>query len=137
MNEELRNLLQCFALFCIRAMAIIALFAIIGCGTSHNLTSNDVVWVDDDRYHVPQPPKERDPHYGWDFIHRSFIYPVDRILDFPRYLGSSKAQNTNVLGEVPNSSWYTNRHAYRRMTLEELIAGPNKGTGPDPKGTWM
>jgi len=132
MNQQLRNLLQFF----IRAVALIALFGIIGCGASRNLTNSDVVWVDDDQYHVSKVPKERDPYYGWDFIHRSFIYPVDRFLDFPRYLGSNKAQNTNALGEVPDSSWYTNRHAHKRMTLEELITGSNKGDGPDLDGTW-
>ena len=123
-------------LFCVQIVAVIALFCIVGCGASHNLTTEDVVWVDDDRYHVPQPPKERDPHYAWDFIHRSFVYPIDRLTDFPRYLGYNKALNTNALGQVPNSSWHTNRHAYKRMTREELLAGPNKGTGPDTNGIW-
>ena len=35
------------------------------------------------------------------------------------------------LGEVPNSSWYTNRHATRRMTTEEL-AGTHDANRPVP-----
>ena len=119
-----------------RAVAIITLMSIIGCGAPHHLTDQDIMWVDDDRYHVSHTPKERDPDYAWDFIHRSFLYPVDRFIEFPRYLGSKEAKNINVLGEVPDSSWYTNRHASKQMTIKELIAGPNQGTGPDTSDIW-
>ena len=37
----------------------------------------------------------------------------------------------NALDEVPDSSWYTNRHALRHMTLEQLVRGPNRGDPPD------
>ena len=40
------------------------------------------------------------------------------------------AQNVNTLGEVPDSSWFTNRIGARAMTLEELVRGPNTGAGP-------
>lgn len=135
MNEQPRNLLRYFIPFCIRILVIATIFGIIGCGASYQLSNKDVAWVDDDRYHIPEPD-ERAPYYAWDYVHRSFIYPVDRFLDLPRYLGPNKAQNTNVLGEVPNSSWYTNRHAYKRMTQEELVVGTRKGAGPDVNGVW-
>jgi hypothetical protein len=123
-------------LFALSAVLVIALMSFFGCGASRQLTSSDVKWVDDDKYHVPEPPEPRDPHYTWNFIHRSFVHPVDRFLDFPRYLGSNEAQNINALGEVPDSSWYTNRHASKRMTIEELITGPCQGGGPDLDGKW-
>lgn len=130
------SLMESYMPFCVKITAIVMLFSIMGCGTSHHLTNQDIVWVDDDRYNVPEAPKVREPNYAWDFAHRSFVYPPDRATDFPRYLGSNEAQNINALDEVPDSSWYTNRHAFKRMTVEELVTGPNKGTGPDPGTVW-
>jgi hypothetical protein len=45
------------------------------------------------------------------------------------------AQNINTIGEVPDSSWFTNRIVARPLTLEELARGPLVGDGPAP-GTW-
>ncbi len=47
----------------------------------------------------------------------------------------SEASNVNTLDEVPDSSWFTNRHGRERMTVEELVRGPNRGQGPDPSET--
>ena len=58
----------------------------------------------------------------------------DRFGHIAADLGSpdlTEAQNVNTLDEVPNSSWFTNRHARRRMSLDELRQGPDTGTGPD------
>jgi len=136
MSKRPRSSLESCILFGIRTAVAIALFSIIGCGASHSPIGQDIMWVDDDQYHVPQPPKMRSPNYGWDFSHRTFIYPVDRLTDLPRYFGSNEAQNINALGEVPDSSWYTNRHARKQMTSEELVMGPNTGICPDCEGSW-
>lgn len=45
-----------------------------------------------------------------------------------------QAKNVNALDEVPNSSWFTNRHAAKRMSIAELVRGPDRGTGPDTTG---
>jgi len=137
MNKRRKNLLQTYFLFCIWVVVIIMLSGIIGCGSSHRSpTPDDPLLVDDDRWHVSEAPKGRDPYYAWDYIHRSFIYPAERFTHVPRYLGSNRSQNTNTLGEVPDSSWYTNRHTHSRMTLEELTTGPNTGALPDFDGIW-
>jgi len=44
--------------------------------------------------------------------------------------------NVNTLDEIPDSSWYTNRHARRRLSLEELVRGPDLAPPPDASGTW-
>ncbi len=36
-----------------------------------------------------------------------------------------EAANVNALDEVPDSTWFTNRHARRRMTAAELARGPS------------
>jgi len=43
-----------------------------------------------------------------------------------------RAQNINTIGEVPDSSWLTNRIGTRPITTEEITRGPNVGAPPDP-----
>jgi hypothetical protein len=45
------------------------------------------------------------------------------------------SQGINTVDEVPDSAWYTNRHGFRRMSLEELTAGPGISKPPAP-GPW-
>jgi hypothetical protein len=42
----------------------------------------------------------------------------------------------NTLGEVPDSAWYQNRHGRRRMTMEELVRGPDTDNPPSMDGKW-
>ena len=46
-----------------------------------------------------------------------------------------EADNVNALDEVPNSSWFTNRHFMRRMSIDELVEGPGHAH-PAESGTW-
>ena len=46
-----------------------------------------------------------------------------------------QADNINVLDEVPNSSWYTNRHFLVRMDAAALAKGPGQAH-PDTSGSW-
>ena len=50
-------------------------------------------------------------------------------------VGPRQADNVNALDEVPNSSWFTNRHFLQPMTLEELAEGPGFAE-PDDSGPW-
>jgi hypothetical protein len=43
------------------------------------------------------------------------------------------AVNVNTLGEVPDSTWFTNRPA---MTVEEMVRGPEVEGGPDTTQPW-
>src|SRR5262249_985916 len=77
------------------------------------------------------------------------VRTIDDIYDFvdnmyvtPRREGkvrrkSHPALNANTLGEVPDSAWYTNRHASRRMLIAELQRGPGNTTPPVPNGSWQ
>lgn len=46
------------------------------------------------------------------------------------------SQAVNTLGEPIDSSWYTRRHYYTPMTIDELVAGPGNRTPPSPDGPW-
>jgi hypothetical protein len=48
---------------------------------------------------------------------------------------ATRAGNLNTVGEVPDSSWYTNRAGYRPLTEEQIANGPNTTNGP-ADGTW-
>jgi len=45
------------------------------------------------------------------------------------------SREVNTLGEVPNSAWFTNRHAIRRLTREDLQRGPGDRNEPMPPFT--
>ena len=47
-----------------------------------------------------------------------------------------EALNFNTVDEVPDSSWFSNRHGVRRMSLDELVRGPNRGEAPSIDETW-
>ena len=81
---------------------------------------DDPLLVDDDTLDVPERPAEIELSDMFDHI------AVD--------LGSTtltEAENVNTLDEVPDSSWFTNRHGRTRLSIEELVRGPNTGDGPD------
>ena len=89
---------------------------------------DDPLLVDDDKLDVPDAPAE---------IALSDMF--DRFGHIVAELGSTmltEAENVNTLDEVPDSSWYTNRHGVRRMSTEELRRGPNSGDGPDMSAPW-
>jgi hypothetical protein len=45
-----------------------------------------------------------------------------------------RAVNVNTIGEVPDSSWFTNRAGSRPVSIDEIVRGPDRGTGP--AGRW-
>jgi hypothetical protein len=44
----------------------------------------------------------------------------------------SEASDINTLDEVLDGPWFVNRHGTKRMSLEDLVRGPNEGTPPSP-----
>ena len=63
----------------------------------------------------------------YDFIENSFLGAGDQV--------SRRAVNINTVGEVPDSTWFTNRLGRRPMTPAEAATGPDTGTGP-AAGVW-
>ena len=87
---------------------------------------DDPISIDHDDLPIPMP-RPRNLSDAYDFVENTFFGAGDSM---PR-----RAVNINTLGEVPDSSWYTNRLTVRNMTVEELIRGANAGSGPAP-GPW-
>lgn len=125
-----------------RFFALLLLLAFLaGCaGSTKPYTTGPVKTFDPDNRDIPRPENARENQY-WDPIDRTFFYQIEKPLDLNwtfRKLGHAlglaapkEAQNVNTLDEVPNSSWFTQRHFYFPMTTEELQRGPNRTDGPD------
>ena len=80
-------------------------------------------------------PKPIATGYLYDLIDGTIFQPVRRSVDVSRHIrkiGGRKKEaiNVNVLDEVPNSSWFTNRIGFRDMSVDEVRQGPNKTSGP-------
>ena len=70
----------------------------------------------------------------YDFLDSSLVTPgrEGKVAKHAR----QPAFDVNTLGEVPDSSWYTNRHAFHRMSIADLQRGPGNSTPPDPNHAW-
>jgi hypothetical protein len=88
--------------------------------------ADDPVRVDDDMRDIPPLP----------------VFELSKSYEFVNETFGGSAQswgpalNVNTLGEVPDSSWFTNRIGARDMTIDEIVRGPNRVDGPAP-GTWQ
>jgi len=89
---------------------------------------DDPVSVDQDNLDIP-PVEEIYISDYYDFIENSFL-KVGREDD------PVQAMDINTLGEVPDSNWFTNRHAGSPLSIEALKRGPNRGGGPDMAHPW-
>jgi len=89
---------------------------------------DDPIAEDADNLDIP-PVEEVWISDYYDFMENSFLKVGQEENPVP-------AGDVNTLGEVPDSSWYTNRHAVKRMTIEELKRGPNMSRGPDMDHPW-
>ena len=63
----------------------------------------------------------------YDFVENTFLNAGDRT--------DKRAVNINTVDEVPDSSWFTNRIGREALSVEQLVRGPDTGSGPAP-GAW-
>jgi hypothetical protein len=90
---------------------------------------DDPLLRDHDDLHAPMP-RAIELSSGYDVIENTFFRKG------PAKGTIKPASNVNTVGEVPDSSWWTNRIGARPMSIEELVRGPNQSDGPDVAGTW-
>ncbi len=101
-------------------------------------SKEEPVWMDFDMASIPEPGAGRTSSYAFDFLYGSFFYQIKKGFDIPahaqRLAGKRKeSDNVNVLDEVPDSSWFTNRNGRRHLTTEQIRTGPNESDAA-PKG---
>lgn len=121
------------------------LFLLLGCATPQpTMTTQPIKWLDPDTRPI-QEPRKIDQNLIWDILYLTFFNELAKPLDIgwtSRRLGNivgivppREADNVNALDEVPNSSWYTNRHFLNPLEPNQLIHGPGDAH-PDTTGKW-
>jgi hypothetical protein len=110
------SILRCLLIILIAALTLAAQAG------GYKFFPDDPIWSEPAPVNTGEV-RERDIHALYDFLYQSFRPE-------PKHLKPSRGINT--LGEVPDSPWFTNRHARRRMTREELQRGPGDGNRPIP-----
>lgn len=113
----------------------------ISCGYSRNFSPAEPHWKDADDKDIADPGT-RDPLLEWETADRTVFDQTEQFFDLPRSYGKisgnrKQALNINSYDEVPNSSWYTNRHFLFPMTVEEIKQGVAQTPGPDTSGSWI
>ena len=122
-------------------LALVACGLMVSCGAyKPDLAPEGPYWKDNDTKNIPEP-KKRDPSLAWETVERTTFQQVEQLLDFDRTFRKiggrpRQAQNINSVDEVPNCSWYTNRHHLQPMTADEIKRGYNVTGGPDKSGPW-
>jgi hypothetical protein len=84
---------------------------------------DDPLQVDNDRAIDAGKAVRIEGSNAYDFAEQTFIKPGDH--------QPIPAVNVNTIDEVPDSSWFTNRIGRRRMTIDEIVRGPNTLDAPD------
>ena len=79
---------------------------------------DDPIWTDDDTAFDSSGAKSFELGDYANFAENTFLSPGDR--------RSIKALNVNTLDEVPDSTWFTNRMGRRRLSVDEIVRGPDR-----------
>jgi len=141
-STSLNKMLNSFHKF----IYLAAFTAVILAGCSPKpYTLGPIQKFDADTTAIPEPG-EAEQYDHWDRIDNTIFHQIEKPLNFNRVgrffgkllgiAGPDEADNVNVLDEVPESSWFTHRHYYDRMSPQELKRGPNTLDGPDTTRRW-
>ena len=90
------------------ALSFVAIACGVLGGAPPKYYPDDPIQVDNDRAFDASGAQPIEGSNGYDFVEHTFLKPGDR-RDIP-------AVNVNTVGEVPDSSWFTNRIGRREMT---------------------
>ena len=93
--------------------------------TQKKFYPDDPIWKDDDMRTIP-PVTKFELSKSYEFVNESFGGSAQ---------SRGPAVNVNTLGEVPDSSWFTNRLGRFDMSMADIVRGPNQVDGP-AAGTW-
>jgi hypothetical protein len=118
----------------------LAALALYSCGTRPQITPEGPHWVDEEK--SIDKPEATNSSLAWDAVDNTLFDQALQGLnierDFRIITGNRReSRNINAFDEVPNSSWFTNRHHLFPLTEEDLTRGVNTSDGPDTSGTWL
>jgi hypothetical protein len=119
------------------AALVVVLVAIAGCGHARvnqvRFVNADPVWRVNDRAPFAPKPAER--------IYNRTLYQTDgffvrRLTRWMDMDAPVRAADTNSLGEVPDSTWFTNRIGVRDLSIDEIVRGPTVDPSPFDHRPW-
>ena len=121
------------------SILIVLIALLIGCGGTRPFVAPEP--LPDDRCAIPQPQFRKSRNPLADGFDKQFVLQGEQCFDLSRHLrrlaGRPKeAYNVNAFDKVDNSSWFTNRNAHRRLSIEEIVRGSDTGDGPDTGKPW-
>ena len=112
--------------------AVLALSVVHPALAQQRFHPSDPLLEDNDRLiDVTEEPGEIELSDLYDRV--SHIFHIFGEPPFPAFV---EAQNVNTVDEVPESSWFTNRHGARRLSIDELVTASNVDGPPNPDETW-
>ena len=119
---------------------IILFFSIYAVGCSGIARYKAVEPVPGDKANIPQPAK-REINVLANGFDKQISEQIEQSIDLSRQLRNifgkrKEAYNVDDFDEVANSSWFVNRNFRKKMSIEEIFKGPDKGNGPDTSGVW-
>lgn len=127
------------------AVALMGLCSVSVVQAGPELSLEPIRWFDVDNGNIAEPRNVAE-NQVWDIADHTLFHQVGKALDLGfvgRRVGNilgvasrREADNVNALDEVPNSSWYTNRHFLYPMSREQLRVGPGSAQ-PDTTGPWQ
>ena len=89
-----------------------------GRGAVSRYYPDDPIQTDDDRRFDAGGAAPIEGSNGYDFAEHTFFKPGERI--------ETRAANINTIDEVPDSTWFTSRIGRGRMSIEDIVRGPNE-----------
>jgi hypothetical protein len=89
---------------------------------------DDPIARDNDRAFDASNAAEQEDSNAYDFVVNTFLNPGER--------RDVRAMNVNTLGEVPDSSWFTNRIGHFDLPVEDIVRGPDR-TPPRSLDGWI
>ena len=125
MSSRISVPLGSLLLACVLAGAPVAQTLPDRAGAGARFYPDDPLWQDDDMRHITTPAVHP--------LSKSHEFVANTFGDTAKSKGP--ALNVNTLGEVPDSSWFTNRIGRFDMTIAELLRGPDRVDGP-AAGVW-
>ena len=90
--------------------------------------NEEPAWLVNDRRDVAEKPREIEEHVFFDPAEALIFTPASDAL---QVIETRRARDINALGEVPDSTWFTNRMGLRQLSPEDIARGPGDGKGPD------
>jgi len=100
------------------SLIVSAFLATAARGAAPRFYPDDPIQTDDDRALDASGALSVEGSNGYDFAEHTFFKPGDQ--------SDIRAVNVNTVGEVPDSSWFTNRIGRRAMSIDEIVRGPNQ-----------